>query len=139
MTAQEARSIRLTFSTGQYVLYAVVGFVIWLSGVVLVRVLGSRFFESDTILMILYGVSLVLGVAIQSITPLLVRQPMKDTLIPLVFVCGFALMCDGIAIGFTDIYSADSVMKVGVGGWLLWTFGTQLIISLIIVNRANNG
>lgn len=138
MATQEIKNVRLTFSTTQYLIFAVIGFVIWASGVVIVRVLGASFFDTSSILAVLYGVSVIVGVVIQFASPMLVRQAMKDTLIPLVFICGVALMLDGVAIGFTNVYSADTAMKVSVGGWLLWTFGTQLVITLFIVNRAHN-
>ena len=131
------KTTRLSFPTSRYVLYAVIGFVIWLSGVVLIRILSDSFFENQSALPLMFGVSLVLGFVIQLISPMLVKQPMRDTMIPIAFICGFALMLDGFAIGFTDIYSANTEVKVSVGAWLLWTFGTQLLITLFMVNRTN--
>jgi uncharacterized iron-regulated membrane protein len=64
-----------------------------------------------------------------------VRLPPRDTLVPVMVICGAALMMDGIAIAFTEIYSSETAVNVVVGGWLLWTFGTQIIISIVMIGR----
>jgi len=136
MSTQQIQSSHPQYSTTQYLFYALIGFVIWISGVILVRLLGAAFFEPGSLLLLLlFGISLPTGVFLQFVMPKLIRIPIKDTLIPIVVMAGTALILDGIAIAFTDFYSADVAIKMTVGGWLLWTSGTQLVISLIIIGR----
>ncbi|GEM_PF-1821452 len=139
MSDQNLVASRPTYTANQYLLYIVIGFVIWVSGVILVRLLGSAVFSQDSpILLLFFGASIPFGILIQYLIPLIIRQPMQNMMIPIIVMVATTLMLDGIAITFTDIYSAETSMKMVVGGWLLWTFGTQLVVSLIVINRANN-
>ena len=128
-----------TYTGIQYFLYVFIGLLIWVTGVVLVRLLGPETFTQDSpVLLLLFSASILLGVVLQYLIPSIIRQPMANSLVPVVIMCGTALICDGVAIAFTDVYSSDITVKMIVGGWLLWTIGTQLVISLIVINRANN-
>ncbi len=127
-----------TFSSNQYLLYIAIGFGIWVTGVILVRVLGPQFFEPGSPLLIgLFVFSVIFGFVLQMIVPPIIRVPMKDSLIPVSVMVATALICDGLAIAFTNVYSPDATIKMAVGGWLLWTFGTQVMASLILIGRAN--
>jgi hypothetical protein len=79
--------------------------------------------------------SIGLGVVMQLAIPVLVRLPPRETLVPVMLTCGAALMIVGVAIVFTEIYSSETTVNVVVGGWLLWTFGTQIIISILVIGR----
>lgn len=128
--------IRLDFAASQYARFAGLAFGIWLAGVVLVRALPSSSFDTDEPWpVVLFAVSIVLGVVTQWSAPISTGVRAHDALIPIIFVAGVALVLDGIAIGFTEIYSDETDVKVVVAGWLLWTFGTQILISLAMVAR----
>lgn len=138
MTSYENESLAVTrYSLQQHLTYVMLAFAIWLTGVVIVRVLPDSAFDMDESWpILLYAASIGLGIGTQLAAPLMTRLPAPQTLIPIMVICGIALMLDGLAIGFTDIYSSDVETKVVVGGWLLWTFGTQLVISILMVGRA---
>ena len=125
------------FRVQDYATYLAIAFAIWMAGVVVVRVLGPTAFDTDEPWpILLYLGSIGLGIVTQLVVPFLVRLPMAETLVPIIAICGCALVLDGIAIGFTDIYANEAETKMVVGGWLLWTFGTQIIISLVMIGRA---
>lgn len=127
----------LRFRVQDHATYLAIAFTIWLAGVLLVRVLGPTAFDTDEPWpILLYLGSIGLGIVTQLVVPFLVRLPTPETLVPIMVICGCALVMDGIAIGFTDIYANDPETKMVVGGWLLWTFGTQIIISLTMIGRA---
>lgn len=139
MSEKSTQTGRSTFTTTQHAVYGLIGFIIWLIGVGLVRILGPGFFEPGSFLLLLmFATSIPFGFVIQYIIPPLIRLPLRETLIPITVMCGTALICDGIAIAFTNVYSADTTIKMTVGGWLLWTFGLQLVITLVLVGRAHN-
>lgn len=126
----------LRYTPRQHATYVALAFSIWLTGVAVVRVLpNSAFDTSGPGPIALFVASIALGVGTQLAIPLLVRLPMDKTFVPVMVICGAALIMDGIAIAFTDIYSSDLDTKVIVGGWLLWTFGTQIIISIVMLGR----
>jgi len=126
----------LRFDARQHATFVAIAFGIWLTGVVIVRILPAAAFDADEPWpIVLFVASIGLGIITQLVAPFLVRLPMRDTLVPLMVICGAALMMDGIAIAFTDIYSDETATKVVVGGWLLWTFGTQIIISIFMIGR----
>ncbi|MEM8925562.1 MAG: hypothetical protein AAGD35_18815 [Actinomycetota bacterium] len=127
----------LRFRVQDHATYLAIGAAIWLVGVVLVRALGPTAFDTDEPWpILLYLGSIPLGVATQLAVPVLVRRSMAETLVPVMVMCGGVLAMDGIAIGFTDIYADDAEAKMVVGGWLLWTFGTQILISVTMIGRS---
>lgn len=126
----------LRFDGRQYASFVALAFAIWLTGVAIVRVLPAAAFDADEPWpILLFIASIGLGVTTQLLAPFLVRLPASETLVPIMTICGAALMMDGIAIAFTDIYSSETATKVVVGGWLLWTFGTQILISILMIGR----
>lgn len=137
MTDHPSESIDvLRFDARQHATYVAIAFGIWLTGVIAVRVLPEAAFDIDEPWPILMFVaSIGLGIATQLAIPFLVRLPFAETLVPVMVLCGSALMMDGLAIAFTDIYSDDTATKLVVGGWLLWTFGSQIIISIVMIGR----
>ncbi len=137
MTTQEPANLDiLSYSARQYASYVGLAFVVWLAFIPVVRALpASAYDTSEPWPILLFVASIGLGIVTQLASPFLVRLPAERTLIPIVVICGCALMLDGIAISFTDIYSSDVEIKVFVGGWLLWTFGSQIIISMLIISR----
>lgn len=137
MTARHPETLDVPrFSPRQYATYVAIAFGIWLTGVAIVRLLPGAAFDTDEPWpILLFVASIGLGVVMQIIIPVLVRPPTRETLVPIMVICGAALMMDGIAISFTDIYSSETAVNVVVGGWLLWTFGTQIIISIVMIGR----
>ncbi len=137
MTTHSSNSVDvLRYDGRQYAGFVAIAFAIWLTGVALVRLLPSAAFDADEPWpILLFIVSIGLGVATQLLAPVLVRLPAPETLVPIMTICGAALMMDGLAIAFTDIYSSVTATKLVVGGWLLWTFGTQIIISILMIGR----
>lgn len=137
MTTHARESIDvLRFSARQYLAYGILAFGIWLSGVMIVRLLPDAAFDADEAWpIVMFVASIGLGVVTQLVLPLIIRLPFRDTLVPVMMICGSALVLDGMAIAFTDIYSSQTATKVVVGGWLLWTFGTQIIISIFMIGR----
>jgi hypothetical protein len=126
------------FGARQHATYVAIAFGIWLTGVVIVRLLPNAAFDTDELWpILLFVASIGLGVVMQLVIPVLVRLAPRDTLVPVMVICGAALMMDGIAIAFTEIYSSETAVNVVVGGWLLWTFGTQIIISIIMIGLAS--
>ena len=134
----EALDIR-RYTALQHATYFGLAFSIWLTGVVVVRLLPESAFDTgEPWPIVLFFASIGLGIGTQLAMPLLVRLPMNETFVPVMVICGAALIMDGIAIAFTDIYSNDPETKLVVGGWLLWTFGTQIIISILMLGRTSD-
>ena len=125
------------FGARQHATYVAIAFGIWLTGVAIVRLLPDAAFDTDEPWpILLFVASIGLGVVTQLVIPTLVRLPTRETLVPVTVICGAALVLDGIAIAFTEIYSSETGVNVVVGGWLLWTFGTQIIISIAMIGRS---
>lgn len=137
MTTHHPNSTDVTrFGAKQHATFAALAFAIWLTGVAVVRLLPASAFDADEPWpILLFIASIGLGIATQLAAPVLTRLPARETLVPIMVICGTALMMDGVAIAFTDIYSGETATKVVVGGWLLWTFGTQVIISIVMTGR----
>lgn len=139
MSQQNVQLNFSAYSTMQYIFYSVIGFIIWLSGVILVRLVGTSVFSADSaLLLVFFGLSIPIAVITMFVTSPICRLPMRDMLIPLLVMLATTLSLDGLAITFTDIYSADSEMARLVAGWLLWTFGMQTLVGMVMIARANN-
>ena len=61
---------------------------------------------------------------------------MRETLIPAFVMIFTTLLLDGLAIGFTNLYGGTIEMELAAAGWLLWTFGSQVLITVLFVARA---
>ncbi|MEO1254484.1 MAG: hypothetical protein AAFY41_06315 [Bacteroidota bacterium] len=87
----------------------------------------------------MYVLSIPIGIVTMYITRLLCRLSMDDMLMPILVMLFTTLTLDGLAVGFTDLYGATNETVRYAGGWLLWTFGTQIIITMLMVRpKANN-
>jgi len=118
----------------QYAFYMFIGFIIWVSGVVLVRLLGElAFAEGSSLLILLYVVSIPLGVVTMYVTRIICRVPMNEMLTPVLVMLFTTLMLDGFAVGFTQLYGETNEMVRYAGGWLLWTFGAQIVVTMLMV------
>ncbi|MEO1647173.1 MAG: hypothetical protein AAFR67_18460, partial [Chloroflexota bacterium] len=83
--------------------------------------------------------SIPLGIVTMYVTRFLCRLSMDDMFIPILVMLFTTLTLDGLAVGFTDLYGTTNEMVRYAGGWLLWTFGTQIIITMLMVRpKANN-
>lgn len=140
MSQQNAQINLAAHSFPQYLLYIFIGFVIWLMGVIIVRIVGDTVFSAGSVwLFAFFALSIPTAFVTMFVTAPICRLPMRDMLIPILGMLGTTLILDGLSITFTDIYSADNNMAMHVAGWLLWTFGIQVVVSMWMIGRANTG
>ncbi len=138
MSQLSSQTGRINYTFAQYLIFMFVGFIIWLTGVIIVRVVGTSVFSADSALLpIFFILSIPIGFINMIATAPIFRVPMRDMMIPALVMVATTLVLDGLAITFTDIYSADSDMAKLVAGWLLWSFGVQLVASMWLIGRAN--
>jgi hypothetical protein len=134
---QRPDTSRSDYSPTQYLFYTFVGVLIWISGVILIRVLGPDIVSQQSAMYpVLFVLSIPLGVVTQLVIRLVCRLPMREMLIPAFVMIFMALLLDGLAIGFTNLYGPSIEMELAAAGWLLWTFGAQVLISMWMVARA---
>lgn len=113
-----------------------IGFIVWLSFLVLIRILGTTVFTIGSsllpiifvaaipmIVVTIYVISAITGVAVQD-------MPMP------VFVMTFtALLLDGLAVGFTELYGDTHEQIRASAAFLLWGGGLGMVCSLFLSNR----
>lgn len=138
MSQSLSQTGRMNYSFAQYLVFMFVGFLIWLTGVVIVRVVGTSVFSIESALLpVFFFLSIPIGFINMIATAPIFRVQMRDMMTPALVMVATTLVLDGFAITFTDIYSADSDMTKLVAGWLLWSFGVQLVASIWLIGRAN--
>ncbi|MEM9951000.1 MAG: hypothetical protein AAF846_05335 [Chloroflexota bacterium] len=137
MSQQVMTAERTEYTTGQYALFAITGFVIWVLGVVIVRLAGSSVFSADSILLpVFFSLSIPIAFVNTYATRPIFRLQMREMLVPVLVMVFITLMLDGLAISFTDIYSTDGDIVRYAGGWLLWSFGVQVVVSMWIIRQS---
>lgn len=138
MSQEIANSSSSNYTMSQYILFGFVGFVIWVLGVIIVRLAGATVFSADNLLLpIFYILSIPIAVVNTMATRPIFRLQMKDMLTPILVMVFVTLMLDGLAVNFTDLYSTDNDIVRYAAGWLLWSFGIQVIASMWMINRVN--
>ena len=138
MSQKVTHADRQKFTIAQYMLYMFVGFIIWLAGVIIVRAVGSTVFsEGNALLIVFFILSIPVGFINTMVTRPIFRLPMRDMMIPILVMVFTTLTLDGLAVGFTDIYGIDSDLVRYAAGWLLWSFGMQIIASMWMIHRAS--
>jgi len=112
------------------------GLFLWFIFIFIIRLAGDTFFATGTtnllvvfivtipaVLIMIPLVSRVLGVSLHQMT------------VPIALISFTALLCDGIAVGFTDIYGSTPDQIAAAASFLLWGVGISLIGALWFERR----
>lgn len=114
-----------------YLRYIPLGVVIWLAFLIFIRLVGSSVFSVGNPLLIVFFIAAfpLLWVTIIALAPIF-GVPVRKMFMPVVVMTLTALMIDGIAIGFIDLYGSSDDQVRAAAAYLLWGAGVGLLVSL---------
>jgi len=122
-----------------HLLFAVIGFVIWLIFIVIARTLGPEILKPEsTPLLIIYILSIPLLYILIWMVSKLTGVPLNQMLVPLVVITMVIITLDGIVIGFTNIYGETDAQIRATAGPLLYGPGIGLIMALFLGRGENH-
>lgn len=113
-----------------------IGFVLWLMFLILIRLIGATVFSTGNPLlpvMFLAAIPLVLVTIV--LLGKITAVSMRDMPMPAFVMTLTALLLDGLAVGFTDLYGTSSDQVRASAAFLLWGAGMGLLCSLLLANR----
>jgi hypothetical protein len=116
--------------------FVLIGVVIWLAFLILVRVLGTTVFTiGNPFLPVIFVVAIPMIIVTIYLVSGMTGVSVRDMPMP-VFVMTFtALMLDGLAVGFTELYGDTHEQIRASAAFLLWGGGLGMVCSLILANR----
>ena len=112
------------------------GVVLWLAGVVLIRLLGSWFFDAGPRHVAWFGLNFGFGALTILALAKVTNRSRHAMLVPSVVVAMVAMLMDGLAItldtaGLTHIYADTAEHAAYAGGTLLFAFWSALFFALL--------
>jgi hypothetical protein len=114
----------------------VAGVIVWGLVVVLMRVFeASVFSPGSPWLVVFYILCFPLGLAFTPLMSRVLGVPVREMLRPLAILTIVAIVLDGLAFAFTDIYGVGA-HEVYSAAFLLWAPGIFLLCGLWLVDRA---
>lgn len=119
-----------------YLTFVVWGFFFWVAFLAVMRLLGPVVFSTkNPLLFALFILSIpVVWVIIWGVAKL-TRTPINEMLVPIVIIDFSALLLDGLAVGFTDVYGSTADQIAASAAYLLWGVALTLIMALWLSYR----
>jgi len=119
-----------------YLTFMGLGVFFWLAFLIVIRLMGSSVFTTgNPLLLAVYILSIplvwIVIIAIARVT----NTPTNEMLVPMVIIDFSALLIDGLAVGFTDLYGPTHDQIAASAAYLLWGVALTLICALWLSYR----
>ena len=114
-----------------YLTFIGLGVLFWLAFLIVIRLIGTSVFTTgNPLLLVLFIVSApavwMIIVAVARVT----NTPTNEMLAPIVIIDFTALLIDGLAVGFTNLYGPTHDQIAAAAAYLLWGVALTLICAL---------
>ena len=111
------------------------GVVLWLVGVIVIRVAGPWFFDAGWRHVLFFALNFVVGGATVALVARMTGRTRQAMVVPTVIIAMVAMLLDGLAVtldaaGITHIYADTPRMAAYAGGLLLFAFWSALAFAL---------
>lgn len=114
-----------------YLIFVGFGLLLWLIFLIAIRLIGSSVFSTgNPLLLLAFVLSIPLAPILIIAMSRLTRTPTSEMLIPVVISDITALLMDGLAVGFTDLYGPSYDQIAAAAAYLLWGVGLTLICAV---------
>ena len=119
-----------------YLTFMGLGVFFWLAFLIVIRLMGSTVFTTgNPLLLVLFIVSApavwMIIIAVARVT----NTPTNEMLVPIVIIDFTALLIDGLAVGFTNLYGPTHDQIAAAAAYLLWGVALTLICALWLSYR----
>jgi hypothetical protein len=114
-----------------YLTFIVLGVFFWLAFLIAIRLIGPGVFSTgNPLLLVVCVLSIPLVWATVVGIARLTRTPLNEMLVPIVIIDFSAMLIDGLAVGFTDLYGPTHDQIAAAAAYLLWGVALTLICAL---------
>lgn len=121
---------------GYYLTFIGLGVFFWLAFLIVIRLVGATVFTTGNPLLLgLFVLSIPLVWVIILAVARVTRTPIHEMLVPIVIIDFTALLLDGLAVGFTDLYGPTHDQIAAAAAYLLWGVALTLICALWLAYR----
>ncbi|MEQ8676986.1 MAG: hypothetical protein RLP44_14985 [Aggregatilineales bacterium] len=123
-------------SSTYYLLFIGLGVALWFIFLVAIRVIGTSVFTTGNPLLL--GLFVLTAPIVMGLLPLLAtatKIPLNEMLVPAVIMSASAMFCDGLAVGFTELYGSTDNQIAAAAAFLLWGVSLTLIWALWLSTR----
>jgi hypothetical protein len=119
-----------------YLTFMGLGVFFWLAFLIIIRLMGSTVFStSNPLLLAVFILSIPLVLVIIIAVARVTNTPTHDMLVPIVIIDFTALLIDGLAVGFTNLYGPTHDQIAAAAAYLLWGVALTLIWALWLSYR----
>lgn len=139
MNTFNTTSLTRNLTVNRYILFVGLGFLLWLGFLLAIRAVGADIFAtgSPTLIAVFVG-TVPLAWATIALIAALTGVAQADMLKPVALMCTTALLLDGIAVGFTDLYGPTSDQIEAAAAFLLWGVGVTLLIAMWLARQTTS-
>lgn len=117
--------------------FVALGALVWLIFLIFIRLLGADImYLGNPVLMLLFIASTPLLIATIFVLSRLTATPVRDMPIPVTIMTFTALMLDGLAIAFTNLYGDSPDQIAASAAYLLFGGGLGILCSFLLAQRA---
>jgi len=122
--------------TQYYLTFMGLGVFFWLAFLIVIRLIGSTVFTTgNPLLLVVFILSApavwMIIIAVARVT----NTPTNEMLVPIVIIDFTALLIDGLAVGFTNLYGPTHDQIAAAAAYLLWGVALTLICALWLSYR----
>lgn len=119
--------------------FVLIGVLVWLSFLILIRVLGTTVFTiGNPLLPVIFVAAIPMIIVTIYLVSNMTGVAVRDMPMP-VFVMTFtALLLDGLAVGFTELYGDTHEQVRASAAFLLWGGGLGMVCSLFLATMTGS-
>jgi hypothetical protein len=119
-----------------YLTFMGLGVFFWLAFLIVIRLIGSTVFTTgNPLLLVVFILSAPLVWLIIIAVARVTNTPTNEMLVPIVIIDFTALLIDGLAVGFTNLYGPTHDQIAAAAAYLLWGVALTLICALWLSYR----
>lgn len=119
-----------------WIIYSLIGFALWLAGVVFVRIFGVGYLNLGVLHIITFILSGIVAWSSLWAIAALMGQRMADMAVPTMLMAAVALPLDGLVQSFAPwVYGETGLERALLSAWLLWFFACYLAGPLAAMRR----
>lgn len=124
-------------SNSKYLQFVGLGVILWFAFVIFIRLLGADVFTvGNPVLLLLFAASMPLLWASIIALAALTSTPVREMFVPVVIMTSTALLCDGLAVGFTSIYGPTDDQVRAAASYILFGAGAGQFLAQWLAERA---